>query len=185
VTLLPTVDYQGVRFTSDRVALLDRAQEVVTIRLDNIRALTLRRGFTAERPLREALLGIACCVLGTLALRKVVFLLMRGGTLWDIEILVILTLSLGVSLTLPLGISLLRHAVSHGFYLLVELNRGERKFPFEGGLDQRFPDFVRQAEALSRKTIDWRGYLSLAGRCLLYTSPSPRDLSTSRMPSSA
>ena len=24
-----------------------------------------------------------------------------------------------------------------------------------------------------------------AGRCLLYTSPSPRDLSTSRMPSSA
>ena len=28
-----------------------------------------------------------------------------------------------------------------------------------------------------------RGYLS--GHCLLYTSPSPRDLSTSRMPSSA
>ena len=25
----------------------------------------------------------------------------------------------------------------------------------------------------------------LGGRCLLYTSPSPRDLSTSRMPSSA
>ena len=28
-------------------------------------------------------------------------------------------------------------------------------------------------------------YLALAGDCLLYTSPSPRDLSTSRMPSSA
>ena len=27
--------------------------------------------------------------------------------------------------------------------------------------------------------------LSGAGNCLLYTSPSPRDLSTSRMPSSA
>ena len=27
--------------------------------------------------------------------------------------------------------------------------------------------------------------LTDAGRCLLYTSPSPRDLSTSRMPSSA
>ena len=26
---------------------------------------------------------------------------------------------------------------------------------------------------------------ALAGHCLLYTSPSPRDLSTSRMPSSA
>ena len=33
-----------------------------------------------------------------------------------------------------------------------------------------------------------RGYssnVSLLGNCLLYTSPSPRDLSTSRMPSSA
>ena len=27
--------------------------------------------------------------------------------------------------------------------------------------------------------------LGLAGSCLLYTSPSPRDVSTSRMPSSA
>ena len=29
------------------------------------------------------------------------------------------------------------------------------------------------------------GRLTLKGGCLLYTSPSPRDLSTSRMPSSA
>jgi len=29
------------------------------------------------------------------------------------------------------------------------------------------------------------GHLSLSIICLLYTSPSPRDLSTSRMPSSA
>eukprot|EP00831_Metopus_contortus_P006978 TRINITY_DN12664_c0_g1_i2.p2 TRINITY_DN12664_c0_g1~~TRINITY_DN12664_c0_g1_i2.p2 ORF type:complete len:123 (-),score=28.55 TRINITY_DN12664_c0_g1_i2:70-438(-) len=28
-------------------------------------------------------------------------------------------------------------------------------------------------------------YVALCGTCLLYTSPSPRDLSTSRMPSSA
>ena len=33
---------------------------------------------------------------------------------------------------------------------------------------------------LVRRKVDWR----LKG-CLLYTSPSPRDLSTSRMPSSA
>ena len=30
-----------------------------------------------------------------------------------------------------------------------------------------------------------RNLLSINGVCLLYTSPSPRDLSTSRMPSSA
>ena len=33
-------------------------------------------------------------------------------------------------------------------------------------------------------TIYLRGF-EVAGNCLLYTSPSPRDLSTSRMPSSA
>jgi len=148
VTVLHTVDYRGVRFTADRVALLDRDREVVIIPLDNVRALTLRRGFTAERPLPEALLGLACGGLATLALRRVVLWFMRGGIVWDIQILLILAL--------PLGISLLRHAVSRGFYLLAELNRGERKLPFVGGLDQRFPDFVRQAEALSRKTIDWR-----------------------------
>ena len=34
-----------------------------------------------------------------------------------------------------------------------------------------------------KKNKAWSG--SLLERCLLYTSPSPRDLSTSRMPSSA
>ena len=46
---------------------------------------------------------------------------------------------------------------------------------------------------LSRSKLDDRSFdltvrranRSLSGACLLYTSPSPRDLSTSRMPSSA
>ena len=38
-----------------------------------------------------------------------------------------------------------------------------------------------RANALLEQIREWRG----AGTCLLYTSPSPRDLSTSRMPSSA
>ena len=36
---------------------------------------------------------------------------------------------------------------------------------------------------LSENRIEW--VLAQLGACLLYTSPSPRDLSTSRMPSSA
>ena len=31
----------------------------------------------------------------------------------------------------------------------------------------------------------WSSYSEITNGCLLYTSPSPRDLSTSRMPSSA
>ena len=40
----------------------------------------------------------------------------------------------------------------------------------------------REFKALMRKEGGLHGLLNL---CLLYTSPSPRDLSTSRMPSSA
>ena len=54
-------------------------------------------------------------------------------------------------------------------------------FVFEKNLNQPLSFKSRKTEAvlltlaLNRK----------AGACLLYTSPSPRDLSTSRMPSSA
>ena len=40
-------------------------------------------------------------------------------------------------------------------------------------------------EAVVRVLVEHGADVSLANDCLLYTSPSPRDLSTSRMPSSA
>ena len=48
------------------------------------------------------------------------------------------------------------------------------------------------SDAGNRRTWTWSGWLKHSDQstngyhnCLLYTSPSPRDLSTSRMPSSA
>ena len=52
-------------------------------------------------------------------------------------------------------------------------------------LDERFPD---DEFAKATKILEPSYYKSDNGQglvCLLYTSPSPRDLSTSRMPSSA
>ena len=40
-------------------------------------------------------------------------------------------------------------------------------------------------EGLSRSTIGWAGLIFGVYACLLYTSPSPRDRTRSRMPSSA
>ena len=48
------------------------------------------------------------------------------------------------------------------------------------GDDERAKATVADIEALGRKS-----YAAECDVCLLYTSPSPRDLSTSRMPSSA
>ena len=44
---------------------------------------------------------------------------------------------------------------------------------------------VELLSAEEGSTIEFDKVLMISNGCLLYTSPSPRDLSTSRMPSSA
>ena len=46
-------------------------------------------------------------------------------------------------------------------------------------------NFNQPLESKSENQEDPDKIAALFGNCLLYTSPSPRDLSTSRMPSSA
>ena len=47
------------------------------------------------------------------------------------------------------------------------------------------PDGERLTQSTANRLSLKNNLLLLCGHCLLYTSPSPRDLSTSRMPSSA
>ena len=49
----------------------------------------------------------------------------------------------------------------------------------------RIEQIGQQITANQAQVIEAGGLYLLPGICLLYTSPSPRDLSTSRMPSSA
>ena len=53
----------------------------------------------------------------------------------------------------------------------------------EAALDWLITDARRQD--LGEPSPQQKAMAELLGTCLLYTSPSPRDLSTSRMPSSA
>ena len=55
----------------------------------------------------------------------------------------------------------------------------------EWGYDIRLSTFEHYASLGIKDITVFVGYPSEAHRCLLYTSPSPRDLSTYRMPSSA
>ena len=55
----------------------------------------------------------------------------------------------------------------------------------EAALRQLERDKAMLLSALDRLHQDKYGKCVQCGSCLLYTSPSPRDLSTSRMPSSA
>ena len=48
-----------------------------------------------------------------------------------------------------------------------------------------FIAYAADKEILPKKLVEHPAIYALSLGCLLYTSPSPRDLSTSRMPSSA
>ena len=55
-----------------------------------------------------------------------------------------------------------------------------------GGLDKLLEEFKKRLEEQEKAHHGGNKWIGTAGTsCLLYTSPSPRDLSTSRMPSSA
>jgi len=58
---------------------------------------------------------------------------------------------------------------------------GERMFDFPKKSQVQLPDL----KALFKQIDDNQKAIDKIKDCLLYTSPSPRDLSTSRMPSSA
>ena len=46
-------------------------------------------------------------------------------------------------------------------------------------------DYIVNTQKAIPAPLNYRGFPKSVCTCLLYTSPSPRDLSTSRMPSSA
>jgi len=68
-------------------------------------------------------------------------------------------------------------------------NAGHQIFVYQRSNHEVFQYVSVRQLVLAKRTI-WasdtrREFRQLLRRCLLYTSPSPRDLSTSRMPSSA
>ena len=150
MTDLPSAEYQGIRFTADHVAIMDGRVEAVTVPLSRIRSLTLQRGFTAERPLLEALLGLACLFLGVIAVRAATFWMF--GSRYVSRSLILL------ALLLPLGGWLVRDGLQRGFYLLAELDDGDRKFPISEELGADLKTFIRRAEQVSGKPINTSAY---------------------------
>ena len=70
----------------------------------------------------------------------------------------------------------------------VTITEGSGKFTFNGkDLEQYFPSpSMKMTIEKPFKVVSLEGKFDMVVNvCLLYTSPSPRDLSTSRMPSSA
>ena len=65
------------------------------------------------------------------------------------------------------------------------VERQEEKINYFCIVDLHALTVAPDPEDLRKQTRELAAILFACGLCLLYTSPSPRDLSTSRMPSSA
>ena len=150
MTGLASAEYQGIRITADHHAIMDGRVEAVSVPLARVSSLTLQRGFTAERPLLEALLGLACLFLGVVAVRSAV--------LWMFESRYVSRSLILLALLLPLGGWLVRDGLQRGFYLLAELDDGDRKFPISGKLGGDFATFIRRAQQVSGKPINTSAY---------------------------
>ena len=79
-------------------------------------------------------------------------------------------------------------AVREATFSAPEIHRGLWPFMVMAGLFRVMPkraglDFIMRGKPIDSKKAEEWGLINEC--CLLYTSPSPRDLSTSRMPSSA
>jgi hypothetical protein len=146
VTAIPQIDYLGIRASERHLAILDGQREVVVIPLDSVRSITLRNGLTAERPLLEALLGLALCALGLLAVRRTIAWFRFGGGIWDVEMLTVVCF--------PFGFMLLRSAAHRGYYLHVRSTADSRKLAFSGVPDADLPAMLRQIEVVIHRSID-------------------------------
>ena len=138
-------EYRGVRFTTTHAALIDDGREVVRIPVVQIRSLTLQYGLTSARPIVGILVGLFFLFIGWRVVGRIWAWLRDGGTLWDYEVLLIFLL--------PLGAWLLRDMLRRGPCLLVELDHGRRKLPFDADLDGGFAQFARAVETITGHRI--------------------------------
>ena len=69
--------------------------------------------------------------------------------------------------------------------ILAQTVTGEYSDDYWELLDTIDGDMLLEPDPSTKRTVPWANETTGQIICLLYTSPSPRDLSTSRMPSSA
>eukprot|EP00831_Metopus_contortus_P013103 TRINITY_DN15294_c0_g1_i4.p1 TRINITY_DN15294_c0_g1~~TRINITY_DN15294_c0_g1_i4.p1 ORF type:complete len:102 (+),score=28.98 TRINITY_DN15294_c0_g1_i4:167-472(+) len=85
--------------------------------------------------------------------------------------------------TMKMAFSAMESTEGEGGIISAEKLTEVIKNEFEMTID--IEGLIKEIDQDGNGTIDFDEFKSLLTSCLLYTSPSPRDLSTSRMPSSA
>lgn len=120
----------GVRLLPERIDLIQGGSPVASVKKENVRSITARYMFQAERPLLQIIIGSAFLLVMLWMMLQIILTATTGGTIY-IETI--------AGLVIPGGIGgfLLWTALKRGQVLLVEMDHGQRKFPFNRKVDQQ------------------------------------------------
>ncbi len=124
-TMTTYAECSGIRVSSSTIQTVRRNKITFSLARSDINHLELRRGFTAERPVIQIIFALVLLLFCLLPIRTIIAWIIYGGTLYDV-ILIMLFL-------LPLGIWLLVNALHRGLYILAQLGTTKvNKLAFKG-----------------------------------------------------
>jgi len=123
------IEYNGVRFWPDRIELLGAGSPIASEKKENVRCITARHMFQAERPLLQLIIGGVLLSFLVALIYNVALWLLFGGKMYA-STLYLMVIPGG------LGGYLVWQALKRGPLLLVELDHSQRKFPFNQKVDQ-------------------------------------------------
>jgi hypothetical protein len=135
------IEYQQILITDQVIAELNSDRlAVVSVPRIEIEAIELVKASESKHPIMQVVFGLALVIVGLLPIPKIVDWTLHGGTLFDVQV--------SVLLMVPVGGVVIYTAIRRRLLLLVGTRRGVRKLAFQGKATlAELTDFVNAANS--------------------------------------
>jgi hypothetical protein len=144
--------FNGILAAPNRISVVEGKTEVITVRKEDIKRITLDTGYQAERPIVQVVFGVI--ILGIALYPLLRFLSApTGSSTMTTRAFMLLCL-------IPLGVWAIQSALKQGYFLNVELENDRRKLGFKTKCKKAdLREFVRQVAILGY-TVDTSNLLN-------------------------
>ncbi len=144
--------FNGILATPYRISMVEGKTEVITVRKEDIKQITLEKGYQAERPIVQLAFGIIVLGVSFFPVLRLYGALTGYTRMHAMEIMILAFA--------PVGIWLIQGAMKHGYFLSVELENDRRKLGFQTKCKKAdLREFVRQVAILGY-TVDTSNLLN-------------------------
>lgn len=119
--------FNGILATPERISMVEGKTEVITVRKEDIKRITLDKGYQAERPILQIVFGVIVLVITLYPMLKFLGVLM-GLLRMNVTMT---TTGFVILCFVPLGAWMIQSGLKQGYYLSVELENDHRKLGFK------------------------------------------------------